>query len=333
MRKNLCLLAYFHNRFEKFGCLPENGYLQTNVYSFWGDHWVPRGVKWSRWQQIFTTIKQIQWMKEQTTTPPQIFIKRLDKSSLADDARNYYRIVWIEDNIESITVNADEVPFYPCSILFLLPSAKLKIKFGCHPPNGWILHCSRSFFLEQDFNGLNINHADVFFMHNEVPRIVLSPKIGQRINLLTEMIEEVLQSAIPNKELAAASLLKTLLVYCDSRCNIRPGKTSNSHYLNLVGQFKHYVSLNFHSIHSVATYAHMLNVTPKYLNQVVKRVTGNTCKSIIQEQIIIHACRDLKFSNHSIKETSLNMGFSESEHFTNFFKKSVGCSPSEYRQR
>ncbi len=60
---------------------------------------------------------------------------------------------------------------------------------------------------------------------------------------------------------------------------------------------------------------------------------GVTAKSVIMEQVMIKACRDLKFSNDSVKQIAFNLGFTEPEHFSHFFTKSTGSPPSEYRQK
>ncbi|MFO7977403.1 MAG: helix-turn-helix transcriptional regulator [Bacteroidales bacterium] len=258
-------------------------------------------------------------------------IRRLDRKNKLFADQDHYHILWIEQGIKSLMADVQEAPFFPNSIIFLLPGKRLRLRFACDPPKGWVLQFSREFFRNQYLEGLNINHADLFMVGNQLPSIVLSPKIGQRVHSLAEMIAEVLQSQIPNREQAASALLKSMLVYCDSSCNIRVSHHSNSHHLRMVSAFKHQVSRHFHEKHHVADYAEMLNVSPKYLNQVVKTVMGVTAKSIIAEQILIQACRDLKFSNESIKEIALNLGFSEPEHFSNFFKKSTGGSPSDYR--
>jgi AraC family transcriptional regulator, transcriptional activator of pobA len=264
---------------------------------------------------------------------PAISVSKLDKNNPVIENDDHYQILWMESGVRSLSVDFQTLVCYPYSILFLLPGVKANLKFACELPQGWVVEFSREFFVESYLNGFNIKNVELFYASGEIPVIVLSPKIGQRINSLAEMIAEVMQSQIPNRELAAASLLKTMLVYCDSKCNIRIKNNSNNHYLNIVSSFKHLVSQNYHAIHQVSEYAGMLHITPKYLNQVVKDVMGVTAKSVIQEQLIIQACRDLKFSNLSIKEISIQLGFSEPEHFSNFFKKNIGCSPMAYRQK
>ena len=242
-----------------------------------------------------------------------------------------YQILWLENGVKSINIDFEVRESFPFSIIFIQPGREVKLRFNCFQPKGWIIKFSR-FFFKQHLEGFNIQHADIFLL-DEIPRIVLSPKIGDRINSLAEMIAEMMQSNIPNKELAASSLLKSLLVYCDSKCNLRVTAGSNNHYLNIVSRFKHLVSQNLDTCHRVSDYAEMMHISSKYLNKTVKEVMGVTAKYVISEQLLIRSSRDLKFSNLSIKEISLQLGFSEPEHFSNFFKKNIGCSPLTYRQR
>jgi AraC family transcriptional regulator, transcriptional activator of pobA len=153
------------------------------------------------------------------------------------------------------------------------------------------------------------------------------------INSLAEMINEIMQSSIPNKEVASSSLLKSLLIYCDSKCNLHITAKNNNYHLNIVSRFKHLISQNLDTSHRVSDYAKLMHISPKYLNKIVKEVMGVTAKSVISEQLLIRSTRELKFTNSSIKMISSQLGFSEPEHFSNFFKKNIGCAPLSYRKR
>ncbi len=266
-------------------------------------------------------------------TDGSICVQKLDRRHGKITDPENYQILWLESGVKSIKIDFEVLVSYPYSIIFMLPGKEINLHFDSPQPKGWIIKFSYNFFKQQYLDGFHIQHADVFFANGEIPRIVLSPKIGERINSLAEMIAEVMQSNIPNKELAASSLLKTLLVYCDSKCNLRVSSTSNNHHMSLVSRFKHLVSQNLETCHQVSDYAQMMHLSPKYLNNVVKEVMGVNAKYVISEQLLIRSCRDLKFSNLSIKEISIQLGFSEPEHFSNFFKKNMGCSPLAYRQQ
>jgi AraC family transcriptional regulator, transcriptional activator of pobA len=262
---------------------------------------------------------------------PGIRVRRLETTISDYTDHENYQLLWIAGGVATVSVDLNSIPFFPNTILFLVPGRIINLEFSDKSPKGWILNFSRRFFKTQNLEGLNIRNADIFHAYGEMPRIVLSPKIGDRVHSIAEMIAEFSGSEIPNKEVAISALLRTLLVYCDSKCNIKPSFGSNRHDLNIVSLFKHHVSKNFLTYHRVSQYAQIMSITPKYLNQVVKRVMGVTAKSVIQEQLLIQASRDLKFSNESIKEIAFKLGFAESEHFSNFFKKGTGKTPSVFR--
>jgi len=83
--------------------------------------------------------------------------------------------------------------------------------------------------------------------------------------------------------------------------------------------------------HMVSDYADEMAVTSDYLNKTVKNLTGKTAKDHIQSKLITEAKRSLLFSNISNKELAYELGFEESAHFNNFFKKITGQTPSEFR--
>ncbi len=259
-----------------------------------------------------------------------ITINKFDRRRTDYTNSNDYAIFWMKKGFETIKIDFEEFLTTPNSIYFIAPGKKVNLKYASEPA-GWVLRFSRDYFNHKIREKLIIKNVDIFASFGEVPKIILSPKIGTRVHTITEMIDELTGSEIPNKQAAIASLLKTLLIYCDSKCNIRITHENNSNDIQIVITYKDLVALNYRKEHKVSEYAKMMNISSKYLNQVVKKVLGVTAKSIIHEQIIIHARRELKFSNDSIKEIAFELGFSEPFHFSNYFKKMIGHSPSEYR--
>lgn len=241
-----------------------------------------------------------------------------------------YTIFWLQSGFKSIRIDFNEFEVSTNSVYFITQGRKVNISFDSKP-EGWILRFNRDYFRNHVREKLIIKRVEVLAPLDKNPRIILSPKIGERIHSITEMIDELLGSDIPNKETAIASLFRALLVYCDSKCNITVSDENNANEVKLVKLFKDLVAKHYTDTHKVSEYANMMNISSKYLNQVVKNVLGVTAKSVIHEQLIIQARRELKFSNKSVKEIAFNLGFTEPFHFSNYFKKMIGTSPSEYR--
>lgn len=252
----------------------------------------------------------------------------LSKTDYSDPEN--YQVLWFKRGSAAVTIDLEEFEACQNTICFLTPDRPVQVLFKSKA-EGCVLRFSKVFFQDLTREDLNIKNAALLSVSGQIPKIILSPKIGDRVHGIAEMIDELCGSEIPNKETAIALLLKTLLIYCDSRCNIRFDDESNHNNIRLVTKYKELVAKHFTHIHQVNEYAGMMNISPKYLNQVVKEILGVTAKSVIVEQLMIRARHDLKFSDQSVKEIAFGLGFSEPFHFSNFFKREFGFSPTKFR--
>lgn len=245
----------------------------------------------------------------------------------------YYQILWMRNGFKHVTIDDQQFDACPNLICFLTPARYTLIEPDSNY-EGWILLFSKTYMRERVRENLRIKEAELLSGFGQIPKIILSPKIGDRVHYLAEMIDELCGSSIPNRDQGIASLFKTLLVYCDSRCNIRLNgeKKCSGNGIRIVADYKELVAQHYMSVHQVSDYADRLHITPKYLNRMVREVLGVTAKSLIMEQIMIHARRELKFSSRNIKEIAFELGFSDPFHFSNFFKKEFGVSPTAFRQ-
>ena len=82
----------------------------------------------------------------------------------------------------------------------------------------------------------------------------------------------------------------------------------------------------------VAYYANYLNVSSRYLSQVTARIGSQSPKSIIEQKLIDAIERDLRTTASTIQEIAYDYGFSSQAHFTKFFKRHKGITPSDYRK-
>lgn len=88
-----------------------------------------------------------------------------------------------------------------------------------------------------------------------------------------------------------------------------------------------------HTYSDVRYYADRLNVGCRYLAQVTHRMCGKTPKAIIDEYTAKEAERELATTTRTIQEIAYGFGFSSQAHFSKFFKKMRGISPSDYRRK
>ncbi len=99
----------------------------------------------------------------------------------------------------------------------------------------------------------------------------------------------------------------------------------------LYNQFRDAVEQYFSRYADVAFYAEQLNVSPRYLGQVTRRIAERSPKSIIDERITTEITLLLTHTNKSLKGIALQLGFSSQAHLSRYFKKQKGLSPSQYK--
>ena len=83
----------------------------------------------------------------------------------------------------------------------------------------------------------------------------------------------------------------------------------------------------------VRFYADLLNVSSRYLAQVTRRISGKSPKAIIDDYLIHEIELQLKSTDNTVQEIAYRFGFSSQAHFTKFFKKLKGVSPTEFRKK
>jgi len=82
---------------------------------------------------------------------------------------------------------------------------------------------------------------------------------------------------------------------------------------------------------NVAYCAEMLNLSPNYFGDLIKKETGNTAIDFIQSRLIEEAKIKIFEANVSFGEIAFQLGFKYQQHFSRLFKQKTGVTPNEYR--
>ena len=84
---------------------------------------------------------------------------------------------------------------------------------------------------------------------------------------------------------------------------------------------------------SVNYMASQLNLSPKYLSDLLKQETGKTALELIHLYMISEAKNMLVAGDQSIAEIAYQLGFENPPYFSRLFKKEVGMSPTEFKNQ
>ncbi|MBR1733415.1 MAG: AraC family transcriptional regulator [Alloprevotella sp.] len=107
--------------------------------------------------------------------------------------------------------------------------------------------------------------------------------------------------------------------------------TSPSRAYNIFGDFMELARHNFRQHRDVQWYSEQLCISPKYLSEAVKRVSGKTAGQWITTLVLTEMKFLLRNTGYSIKEVAQRMNFPNQSFFGKFFKSATGLSPTAYR--
>ncbi|GAA5087448.1 hypothetical protein GCM10023210_10290 [Chryseobacterium ginsengisoli] len=93
------------------------------------------------------------------------------------------------------------------------------------------------------------------------------------------------------------------------------------------------IQIHYKELKQVKEYASLLNITPLYLNEIVKEITGFSASHWIHQEIILEAQRLLYYTDLDIKQIAFQLGYEDHAYFSRFFKKNTGNTASQFRER
>lgn len=107
--------------------------------------------------------------------------------------------------------------------------------------------------------------------------------------------------------------------------------TPADHKKEIVEKFSELVNQFYKELKTTAPYAEKLNLTPNYLNTLVKDQLAISAGHYIRNRVILEAERLLLHTTLSVTEISYELGFTDNSHFGKYFKSSNAISPNQYR--
>jgi AraC-like DNA-binding protein len=174
----------------------------------------------------------------------------------------------------------------------------------------------------------------LFFGASGVPLITLQDHQIRDFELSWEMFcSEMKKHELLQQDMLQAILKRMLIL------SVRIlTQTTDFHKLekrqgDIVREFYWLVERHFAQEHEVAFYASKLNKSPKTLSNLFSVFSTRSPLNIIHDRILIHARRQINYSNLSIKEIAYQLGYDDIQTFSRFFKSKEGMSPMQYREK
>lgn len=107
----------------------------------------------------------------------------------------------------------------------------------------------------------------------------------------------------------------------------------NRRHIEIVSKFRHLLAEHIATHHQPSYYASLLNVSPVYLNEVIKDVTSMNTTLYIKKEVVLHAKRLLTHTDLTGKDIAIRLGFDDYAYFSRLFSQATRTSPTVVRER
>lgn len=242
----------------------------------------------------------------------------------------HFEIILITKGKAHLTVDHQKIAIDGQLLICLVPG-QLRSLSAYTPLQGYYISVSPGFLdLSEGQTEFSILKSRHFSSHDVIavkPSLELS---GELEDVFNKMFREYSRYILLRSELLK-SLLKVVVIYISRSISIAERDIIPGRDVEMVGRFMDLLKQKYRTVKRVSDYADELCVTPNYLNQMVKRVSGFPASYHIQQQIVLEAKRQASYSSLRLKEIADSLGFSDYAHFSKFFKTYSGVSFSRFR--
>ena len=119
--------------------------------------------------------------------------------------------------------------------------------------------------------------------------------------------------------------------YLQRNPQYRPDEVKSYRVRELFNRFMMLLERDYKISRDVNYYAAQMNISSKYLTNIVNQVKGHTPNTIIGQYVILQLKLHLKRSTQSIKEMAWEFHFADVSFFCRYFKKHTGLTPQQIR--
>lgn len=164
----------------------------------------------------------------------------------------------------------------------------------------------------------------------EQPYIIL--KHSDEIDRLLKMI--IFESDQQNRDDLVSLMIGQLLIHL-ARLGVKTKEAQSQMYIvnKYVEETIQYMHYSYEKDIKVQDLADAVNVHPNYLHRIFKQVMNESIIEYLTKLRVRQAKVLLRDTNLSIIEITHKVGMNSSQYFSQVFKKYVGCTPRDYRNK
>ena len=244
---------------------------------------------------------------------------------------SYFAIIWVKKGSGFHYIDADKYTIEDNTVYCLTPGQVHLLKPDAGT-DGYVISFTAEFLSLNEDNFNLLFNTGLFYTFSHSPVIRVSEEMGIEMEeVVSKLMKEYSNFFLLRAEILRG-FLKIFLIYLTRQFEGTDHQAIQPRNIELVKQFLSLLEKQYTTKKMVTDYADQLAVTPNYLNEVVKKVSGFPASHHIQQRIVLEAKRQAAWSDVSMKEIAYGLGFDDVAHFSKFFKNVSGSSFTDFRK-
>lgn len=246
--------------------------------------------------------------------------------------KSLYKILWSRTHTTLIDVDDYHVELNKNEVFFCTPLNIMEIPIDAKGLLAFVFN--REFFCIQTNDDQVSCNGFLFFGSSQPQRIELNAKELASFENLLGLFHEDLSIKDHLQGEMLRSLLKRLLIISTRMIKEDlPEPSIGNSQMTIIREYNILVEKHFREFHQVKDYANLLFKSPKTLSNLFPKYGDRSPLMVINDRIVLEAKRLLQYSDKTSEEIARELGYKDSSHFSKFFKKHEGLSPSIFKKR
>lgn len=269
-----------------------------------------------------------------TAAEPRLFLTTLSSFIKEQQMAHYGAIIICRSGKANIQVNFDDWQLFEGAVITIFPNDVIRLM-----PD----ETEESFLVEMlQYDAAMLREASLQLEHTVYEQLrqdrcrqdspVVTNIINNMFRLLHVYFDQVGCTCISQLVLLQ---LKAFFIGFHEYLQRNPRTTKSNgespRMREMFNRFMMLVERDYKLSRDVAYYASQMNITPKYLTLIVRQMTHETPKHIIDHYTILQLKLQLTASRQSVKEIAWEYHFNDVSFFCRYFKRHTGLTPMEIR--
>ena len=269
-----------------------------------------------------------------TTAEPRLFLTTLSSFVKEQQMAHYGAIIICRSGKANIQVNFDDWQLFEGAVITIFPNDVIRLM-----PD----ETEEPFLVEMlQYDAAMLREASLQLEHTVYEQLrqdrcrqdspIVTDIINNMFRLLHVYFDQVGCTCISQLVLLQ---LKAFFIGFHEYLQRNPRTTKSNgespRMREMFNRFMMLVERDYKLSRDVAYYASQMNITPKYLTLIVRQMTHETPKHIIDHYTILQLKLQLTASRQSVKEIAWEYHFNDVSFFCRYFKRHTGLTPMEIR--